>query len=316
MIELLAPAGTLEMARISVDNGADAIYIGPKSWSVRSPCFELSDDELFQAVEYANRRGVKARVAMNVRPGADEEDQFMEKLREYAQHGVDGVIMSDPGLMVAARDEFPDLGIQASVMCHIQNTQEALSYQELGCSSIVLPYMPVEDVRSIIDAVSIGVEIFAFSYTNYTYRSRCCMSSYVHSKIGDRETAIGSFNLYGRCHRVCKASWNMYSGDKLVDEGVRMESPAFSNVERLPDYFRLGVSALKIQGRETSSDVIEQTVQLFREIVDEYEADPSRYVVSPEQLGRWSMFDAERVRQMKERTPTMVENLMRIVENG
>ena len=311
MIELLAPGGTMEMAKTSVDCGADAIYIGPKGYSRRSRCFELTDEEISDSIDYAAQKGVKVRIAMNLFPL--EEEVFMSKLAGYVQQGIDGVILCDPGMMQWASKEFPNLGVQASVMCHIQTVSQAMFYQEIGCSSIVLPDMSVKDIKSIIDAVDIGVEIFAFGYRNYTYRGQCLMSPYLHLDNDGRE---GSFNLYGTCHRACRIPWNMYRENELIATEVRMDSPAFSNVEKLPDFFRMGATGVKLQGRETSQDVVEETVRFFRELVDGYERDPENYAVAPEQMQRWDILDVERVRQMKARSPVMVANLIGHVKDG
>src|ERR1039457_593660 len=97
MVELLAPAGNLEMVKAAVENGANAIYVGARGWSRRRDAFELSDDQLHEAIAIAHSGGAKLRVAINTNMQSCEIPALLEKMEKSVGWGVDGAIMTDVG---------------------------------------------------------------------------------------------------------------------------------------------------------------------------------------------------------------------------
>jgi U32 family peptidase len=94
MVELLVPAGSVAMVEAAVENGANALYVGPKGWSRRRDAYEMSDEALRESVQIAHARGVKVRAGINTHPTSAELPMLLRRLDVWVRDGIDGVILS------------------------------------------------------------------------------------------------------------------------------------------------------------------------------------------------------------------------------
>ncbi|MBC7106348.1 MAG: U32 family peptidase [Firmicutes bacterium] len=279
MAELLAPGGNMAMVRAVLDAGADAVYVGPRGWSRRAAAFEMDHAALRACIEYVHARGRKIRAAFNTLPAGREIPLFLEELGRLVEWGIDDVILTDVGCIAAARRAFPDLPIHASVGCNIVNAADCAFYRDLGVTQIVADCkLPFAELKAIKDA-GVGVEVLVHATTCFTYIGQCWMSSFARQvrETDDRgkNHFRGSPNRGGVCYRPCLLPWRLEGAGRTVAEGVPLRNDAFFVLDEIPDYLRLGVDTLKIQGREYSPGLIGAVVAFYRDVVDAYLADPA-----------------------------------------
>ncbi|MGD1037214.1 MAG: peptidase U32 family protein [Roseiarcus sp.] len=275
MPALLAPGGTLEMALMAVDEGADIIYVGPLGWSRRPYESEMTDADIHAAVDYARRRERQVRVVLNTFPSPFEMDDFIRKASLYDSWGVSGFIVTDPGAIRLIRSLLPGTRIHVSVGSGVTNAWDARFYKSLGADVIILPYRWGEMEIAAVGAVSdIGLEVFLFEtvQTGKICPGKCIMSSYLKFRewlpIEGKERAFGSANRGAKeCYRVCQAQWAFFSDEgRPVD--LKLRPDARLMLEQLPNFVGMGVECFKISGRERPTAMIRDLVRFYRKALD------------------------------------------------
>jgi putative protease len=286
MVELLAPAGSIEMVEVTVANGANALYVGPKGWSRRRDAYELSDEALREAVRIAHARGVKVRAAVNTHPTSEELPRLLRRMEVWVRDGIDGVILSDVGVMAAVHRAFPGLTIHASIGANILNDEDVCFYREIGVRQVVADTkLSLKELRSRRE-IEVGVEVLIHANKCYTYLGKCWMSPYHRLERGQDESGKdlfkGSPNRGGLDYRVCLEAWSLLRGnhDRWADR-VALKNDAFFLLEDIPHLIDMGVHTLKIQGREYAVDLIGRVVKFYRDLIDSYAADPHNFDLGP-----------------------------------
>jgi len=272
---LLAPGGTLEMARTAVDEGADIVYVGPLGWSRRPYESEMTDADIHAAVDYAARRGRQVRVVLNTFPSPFEMDDFVRKASLYDSWGVSGFIVTDPGAIRLIRSLLPRTKIHVSVGSGITNVWDVCFYKSLGADVIILPYRWGEtEIAAARAASDIGLEVFLFEtvQTGKICPGKCIMSSYLKFRewleIEGKARAFGSANRGAKeCYRVCQTQWDFFS-DEGRPVSVKLRRDARLMLEQLPNFVALGVECFKISGRERPTAVIRDLVRFYRKALD------------------------------------------------
>ncbi len=265
--KLLAPGGSLEMARQAFVNGADSVYVGAKGWSRRTVEYELEDHEIAAIVELAGSMGKGVRVAMNTLFSTGELSLFLEKVKTFESIGVEGLILTDAGAMALCKEVSPNLEVHVSAGANAINNEDLLFYKEIGVDMVVAPCnITVEELAQMKREVDVGLEVFLHSNTCFTYLGKCLMSSYFryssHLDEMGKDHYWGSPNRGGYCHRVCKARWHL--GSELAE----MRNEMFLALDDLPAYVEAGVDCLKIQGREYDPALIGEIVALYSLILE------------------------------------------------
>lgn len=286
MVELLAPGGTLEQVFAVAENGADAVYVGPRGWSRRTAEWELTDAEIEVAAAYVRERGKKLRVAFNTQPRSEEVPWLLRKVEKYTGWGVNDLIMTDVGCIQAVHEHFPEIKLHASVGCTITNLEEVRFYQELGVSLIVADVkMSWHELVDRKQKTGVAIEILVHANTCYTYLGKCWMSGFICQQwqidAEGKNHFRGSPNRGGLCHRVCLQDWDVYDDGRLLLEKAHLRNDAFFVLEKIPAYIDLGVNTLKIQGREYSPDLAGRITRFYRELIDSYQAAPKDFDIAP-----------------------------------
>lgn len=279
MIELLAPAGNLPMVEAAVRGGANAIYVGPRGWSRRRDRYELTDDEVREAIGIAHASGVKLRVAVNTNMQSHEIPPMLEKLERFVAWGVDGAIMTDIGAIAQVHGRFPHLSIHASIGANILNDEDVAFYRSIGVRQVVADTkLTLKELASRKERIDVGIEILIHANKCYTYLGKCWMSPYHRlertTDPSGKDLFRGSPNRGGLDYRVCLESWELYSGETRWEESVALKNDAFFLLEDIPLLIDLGVHCLKVQGREYPVPLVEGMVRFYREMIDAYLAHP------------------------------------------
>ncbi len=286
MVELLVPAGSIEMVEAAVDNGANALYVGPKGWSRRRDAYELTDDALRESVRIAHARGVKVRAAVNTHPASSELSTLLKRMEVWVGDGIDGVILSDVGVMAAVHRAFPALTIHASIGANILNDEDICFYREIGVSQVVADTkLSLKELRARRE-IEVGVEVLIHANKCYTYLGKCWMSPYHRLERSQDETGKdqfkGSPNRGGLDYRVCLEAWSLWRGNQdLWADRVGLKNDAFFLLDDIPHLIDMGVHTLKVQGREYALDLIGRMVKFYQDLIDAYTADPQAFDLRP-----------------------------------
>lgn len=275
MVMMMAPGGTLEMAKTVLDEGADAVYVGVVGWSRRGAQDELNDDEIRHTIDYAMARGKEVRVVVNTLPSSTELPMFVERVERYAGWGAQGFMISDLGAMRLVKARLPHVNVHTSVGCGITNYEDVRFLRELGADYVVLPYrLSVEEIRQIKGAGKVGIEVFLFKTPSggKICPGKCNMSSYFSFRrwldAEGKDHFFGSASRGGDCLRVCQTEWDF----KVEDIDYRLPMTIKTNpalwLEELPDYLAAGVDCLKVPGRDRSAVLVRDIVRVYRRAVD------------------------------------------------
>ena len=277
MVELLAPAGNLEMAKGAVDSGANAVYVGARGWSRRRDAYELADEQVHEALAIVHGGGAKLRVAINTNMQSSEIPPLLEKMEKFVGWGVDGAIMTDVGAIAEVHRRFPQLVIHASIGANILNNEDVKFYRSLGVSQVVADTkLTLRELVSRQASVDVGIEVLIHANKCYTYLGKCWMSPYHRlertTDDSGKDLFRGSPNRGGLDYRICLEQWQLYAGKELLEARVALKNDAFFYLDDIPALIDLGVHCLKIQGREYPVPLVAQIVRFYRQLIDAYTA--------------------------------------------
>lgn len=275
MVMMMAPGGTLEMAKAVLDEGAEATYVGVLGWSRRGAQDELADEEIRRTIDYAIAHDKEVRIVMNTLPSSIEMDMFLERVHQYAGWGAAGFMISDVGAMRLVRQQLPQVHIHTSVGCGITNVEDVKFLREMGASYVVLPYrMSIEEIEAIKEQGRLGIEVFLFKTPSggKICPGKCMMSSYFSFRrwLDDqgKDHFFGSASRGGDCLRVCQTPWRFSVGDEDFNAPMTIKENPSLWLEELPAYLKAGVDCLKVPGRDRSTDLVRDLVRVYRRAVD------------------------------------------------
>lgn len=282
-IELLAPAGSLDKLKTAVNYGADAVYIGGEEFSLRVAAKNFTDEEIKEGIDYAHERGRKVYLTANIIPHNSDIVKFPSFVKEVADMGADGIIISDLGMFALAKKYAPNLEIHVSTQANNVNYESAKMWHKLGAKRIVLAReLSFSEIREIRENIpeDFEIECFVHGAMCISYSGRCLLSNYM----AGRDANMGA------CAHPCR--WKY----RLVEEKRPGEyMPVFENergtyiynskdlcvIEYIPELIESGISSLKIEGRVKNELYIATVVGAYRKAIDAYYADKENYRLDP-----------------------------------
>ena len=306
--ELVCPAGSLPALKAAVDNGASCVYLGLRDATNARNFAGLNFDEaaIATGIRYAHARGCKVFMALNTYPQASNPGLWRTALDKAADLGVDAVILADPGLMQYAASHHPNLRLHLSVQGSATNYDAINFYREqFGIVRAVLPrVLSLTQVQQVIEKTPVEIEVFGFGSLCVMVEGRCALSSYVTGE---------SPNTHGVCSPAKAVRWqqtpkglesrlNGVLIDRYADgenagyptlckgrfdvgeeeNYYAIEEPTSLNtLELLPQLMKMGVRALKIEGRQRSPAYVAQVTKTWREAIDHCSANLHRYAPKP-----------------------------------
>lgn len=265
-MELLAPAGNQEAFQAAMENGADAVYIGGKSFSARQSAANFTLDEMKKAIESARVRNIKVYVTLNTLLDNEEFGPALDYAWQLYGMGVDALIVQDLGLMNALGTLIPKMRLHASTQMTVHNTEAACILSQKGVKRVVLAReMSMEDIRAVTaGAPGIEAEVFVHGALCYSYSGQCLFSSMVGGRSGNR----------GRCAQPCRLPYTLQSlhSGQLLDSsssGPYLLSPSdLCLIDYLPELQSSGVTSLKIEGRMKRPEYVAVVTRAYREVLD------------------------------------------------
>lgn len=305
--ELVCPAGSLPALRAAVDNGADTVYFGYKNDTNARNFAGLNFDHkaMVEGIHYAQTRGKQVLMAINTFPQPGREADWQRAVDGAADLGVDAVILADIGLLDYACKRHPELRLHLSVQGSATSYEAVnFAHREFGVQRAVLPrVLTLAQVEQVIKNTPIEIEVFGFGSLCVMNEGRCWLSSYATGE---------SPNTVGACSPAKFVKWEKSPGQMstrlngiLIDrygdgeaagyptlckgrfevEGetyYALEEPTSLNVlEILPEIAKIGVSAIKVEGRQRSPTYVAQVTRTLRAALDELGRGANEFKVKP-----------------------------------
>jgi putative protease len=303
--QLVCPAGSLAALKAAVDNGADDVYLGFRNdTNARNFAgLNFDDKSLAEGIRYAHQRGRRVLAAINTYAQAGRFADWTRSVDSAAELGVDAVIIADPGVLDYAAQKHPALRRHLSVQASA-TSYEAINFcrEKFGIQRAVLPrVLTLAQVENVIRNTEVEIEIFGFGSLCVMNEGRCWLSSYA---TGESPNTVGAcspakfvqwekkpnemdvrlngilIDRYGNDENagyptICKGRFEV-AGETYY----AMEEPASLNVlAMLPEIVKIGVAAIKVEGRQRSPTYVAQVTRNLRQAIDSVVAAPDQYRV-------------------------------------
>ncbi|UJR55341.1 tRNA 5-hydroxyuridine modification protein YegQ [Dickeya zeae] len=235
--ELLSPAGTLKNMRYAFAYGADAIYAGQPRYSLRVRNNEFNHQTLAQAINEAHALGKKFYVVVNIAPHNAKLKTFLRDLQPVVDMNPDALIMSDPGLIMLVRENFPQMPIHLSVQANAVNWATVKFWQQMGLSRVILSReLSLEEIEEIRHQVpEMELEVFVHGALCMAYSGRCLLSGYINKRDPNQ----------GTCTNACRWEYNVQEGkEDAVGNIVHIHEPiAVTQIDSAQPQPTLGIGA-------------------------------------------------------------------------
>ncbi len=282
--ELLVPAGNLEKLKMAVHYGADAVYLSGKEYGLRSYAGNFTLSEMEEGIKFAHKRQVKVYVTVNIVARNDDFIALPDYLNSLSELKVDGLIVSDPGIIAQARQYVPHLPLHLSTQLSTSNWCSAQFWQQQGISRINLAReLSLEEIALIKQRVPVKIEIFVHGAMCISHSGRCLLSTYLTQRDPNR----------GECAHPCRWKYSLMEENRpnryfpiTEDEygSYVFNSKDLCLIEYLPEIIAAGVDAIKIEGRMKGIHYVASVTRIYRRALDCYGEAPERYQFQAEWL--------------------------------
>ena len=280
-LEVLAPAGDEERFNAAINYGADAVYLGRKTFGMRASPMNFDFQQLVNAVNTAHAKGVKVYLTCNILPRNNEIPQFEQFVREAVEANVDALIVADIGLLMMIKRFAPDMEIHISTQTGIVNYATANELYNMGAKRVVLAReLSLDEIAEIRAKTpkELDIECFVHGAMCVSFSGRCLLSQYLVNRDAN----------HGECAQPCR--WGYY----LMEEKRQGEYyPIFEDekgtyilnakdmcmIEHIDKLAQAGVYSLKIEGRAKSAYYVTVVTNAYRMAVDEYYKNPDNFIL-------------------------------------
>ena len=278
--EILAPVGSFEKAKTAFLYGADAVYAGTSSLSLRTRA-EMDDESLAKTIEYAHSIGKKVYTTINIYAWDESYDEVKKQARMLQKLKVDAIILADGGILDIVKEEAPDVDIHISTQANIVSGHTANFWYRNGAKRVILAReLNKEQIKELIRITpdDLETEIFVHGAICFGYSGRCFLSDFLAGR---------SANL-GDCAQSCRWAYNVYVEEhnnpgnlmpvEYDDKGTYIfSSKDLCLIKEIPDIVEMGVDSLKIEGRLKTEYYLASVVNAYRNALDDYMKDPEHY---------------------------------------
>ncbi|NLL53477.1 MAG: U32 family peptidase [Peptococcaceae bacterium] len=266
--ELLAPAGDLEKLKFALEYGADAVYAGGSSFGLRAYAGNFDAEGLHQAVEYTHKLGRKIYITVNIFAHEPDFEYLEDYLGQLSALQVDGLIVSDPGVISAVQKSAPGLQIHLSTQANCTNSASANFWFRQGLTRVVLAReLTLQEIREIGRRTTGELEIFIHGAMCMSYSGRCLLSNYLTGRDANR----------GECTHPCRWGYALVEEKRPgqffpIEEDSRgsyiFNSHDLCLLPYLPLLKKLRLASFKIEGRMKGTYYVASTVKVYRQAID------------------------------------------------
>ena len=256
MLELLAPAGSMEALRAAVQNGANAVYLGVGTFNARQGAKNFTPQTLTEAVKYCHVRGVQVHLTLNTLVSDREMKEVAETIRHAALNNVDAFIVQDLGVVQLCRQIAPHIPIHGSTQMTIHSLSGVQLCAAMGMKRVVLSReLSREEIRYICAQSPIEIEVFGHGALCMCYSGQCYMSAVIGGRSGNR----------GRCAQPCRQSYGYGHWQDKYPLSLK-DNCLVHYVKELEE---MGVASLKLEGRMKKPEYVATVTAVYRKAIDE-----------------------------------------------
>ncbi len=255
-IELLSPAGDLERLKVTLLYGADAVYIGGQSYSLRANANNFSIDEIREGCSFAHKLGKKVHLTLNIVFHNEDMAEVEKFIKDVVDAGIDAFIVSDPFIISHIKKNYPNVQVHLSTQNSTSNYKAIEFFEKEGIDRVVLAReLGKKEISEIIAKVNTDIEVFIHGAMCTCFSGRCALSNYVTNRDANR----------GGCAQVCR-----FSFDTNESKEFTMALKDMNMAEYIGDLIDIGVTSLKVEGRMRSLYYLATVIGTYREIIDRY----------------------------------------------
>ena len=281
-IELLCPASSLEVLKVAVIYGANAVYIGGEAFGLRAKAKNFSMEDMAEGIKFAHEHGAKVFVTVNILAhNYDLEGvrKYLKEIKDLAPYQPDALLIADPGIFMIAKEICPEIERHISTQANNTNVETYKFWHNLGASRVVAAReLSLNEIKQIREGIPSELEIEAFVHGAMciSYSGRCLLSNYFTGRDAN----------HGACTHPCRWKYAVVEekrpGEYLpVYENERgtyiFNSKDLCMVEHLPDLINAGVDSLKIEGRMKTALYVATVARTYRKAIDDYLESPEKY---------------------------------------
>ncbi|MFI3129349.1 MAG: U32 family peptidase, partial [Bacillota bacterium] len=269
-LELLAPGGNMQKAKTAFHFGADAVYVGGKAFSLRAFADNFSNEELEELIKYAHEMGKKVYVTLNIFAKNEDFDKIADFLRFLDTVNVDGVLVSDPGIVMMYNELKIKTPLHLSTQANTLNKYSAKFWESQNVGRIVVAReLSLAEVKDIADNTSCEIETFVHGAMCISYSGRCLLSNYLTPRDANR----------GACVQACRWEYQITEASRegeplTMTEDERgtyiLNSKDLNLIRHIKDVAEAGSVSFKIEGRMKSEYYVATVVKSYREAMDAY----------------------------------------------
>ena len=278
-LELLIPASSLEVLKIAVIYGADAVYIGGEAFGLRAKAKNFTLEEMTEGIEFAHAHDCKVYVTANILAHNYDLDGARQYFKELKQIGPDALIISDPGMFTIAKEELPDIDIHISTQANNTNYMTYQFWWKQGAKRVVSAReLSLNEIKQIREHIPDEMEIETFMHGAMciSYSGRCLLSSFMAGRDANR----------GACTHPCRWKYSIVEesrpGEYMpVYENERgtyiFNSKDLCMIEHIPEMLNAGIDSFKIEGRMKTALYVATVARTYRLAIDEFIQDENLY---------------------------------------
>ena len=256
MLELLAPAGSMEALKAAVQNGADAVYLGCGTFNARQSAKNFTPQTLAEAVKYCHVRGVQVHLTLNTLVSDREVPELTELIRHAATVGVDAFIVQDLNVAQLCRQIAPKIAIHGSTQMTVHSLPGVQLCAAMGMNRVVLSReLSREEIRHICANSPVEIEVFGHGALCMCYSGQCYLSSVIGGRSGNR----------GRCAQPCRQSY----GYGRWENNYPLSLKDNCLVRYVRELEGMGVASLKLEGRMKRPEYVATVTSVYRRAIDE-----------------------------------------------
>lgn len=270
--ELLVPASSLEVLKVAVIFGADAVYIGGEAFGLRAKAKNFSKSDMAEGIAFAHEHGVKVYVTANILAHNRDLEGAKEYFRELKEMKPDALIIADPGMYTLAEQICPEIERHISTQANNTNYETYLFWHRLGAKRVVsareLSLAEIKEIRAHIPD-DMEIESFIHGAMCISYSGRCLLSNYFTGRDANQ----------GACTHPCRWKYAVVEeqrpGEYLpVYENERgtyiFNSKDLCMIEHIPDLIDAGIDSLKIEGRMKTALYVATVARTYRKALDDF----------------------------------------------
>ena len=254
-VELLSPAGDLERLKVTLLYGADAVYLGGKSFGLRANATNFTFEELEEGCLFAHKLNKKVYLTLNIVFHNEDIDKVFDYIEKCVKCGIDAFIVSDLAVANFIKKHYKDVEVHISTQDSLMN-YKAINYLESkGFERVVLAReLTREKIKEILSKTNIDIEMFIHGAMCTCVSGRCALSNYVTNRDANR----------GGCAQICRFEFTTDTGS------FTMATKDLSLTDYITELIDMGVSSFKVEGRMRSNYYLATVIGTYRKIIDEY----------------------------------------------